>query len=135
MKPLLLSALILTATSVVARDTYPPVEVLLQTSTSVIGEPLEYPEGTPEVTMAIVTMQPGQDTGPHRHDAPLMAYVLEGEITVDYGAAGTRTYNPGDAFVEAFGSTHSGVNTGDGIARILAVFAGSDTVSNTVVEE
>jgi len=134
-KPLLPCALILAAAPVFAKDTYPPVDLLLQTDTSVIGEPLEYPAGQAEITMAIVTMQPGQETGQHRHDAPLAAYVLEGEITVDYGAAGTRVYKTGDAFVEAFRSTHVGVNTGLGIARILAVFAGSDHVSNTVTEE
>jgi len=67
----------------------------------------------------------------HRHDAPLAAYVLEGEITVDYGDKGTKTYTKGDAFVEAFQSPH----TGDGIARILAVFAGSDRVANTVADD
>ncbi|SLN51688.1 cupin domain-containing protein [Ruegeria meonggei] len=132
MKSLLLSALILAAAPALARDTYPPVDVLLQTETSVIGEPLEYPQGTPQITMAIVTMQPGQETGEHRHDAPLAAYVLEGEITVDYGEAGRKTYKSGDAFVEAYRSPHTGINTGVGIARILAVFAGSDSVSNTV---
>ncbi len=135
MKPLLTSVLILAATSAQAKDKYPPVELLLQTDRSVIGEPLEYPAGQAEITMAIVTMQPGQETGDHRHDAPLAAYVLEGEITVDYGPSGTRVYKAGDAFVEAFRSTHTGVNTGAGIARILAVFAGSDAVSNTVSEE
>ncbi|NVO57867.1 cupin domain-containing protein [Rhodobacteraceae bacterium B1Z28] len=135
MKPLLLSALILAASPVIARDTYPPVEVLLQTETSVIGEPLEYPEGTPQITMAIVTMKPGQKTGWHRHEAPLAAYILEGEITVDYGDVGRKTYNEGDALIEAFRSPHAGENTGDGIVRILAVFAGADGVSNTVTDE
>ncbi|WP_159090032.1 cupin domain-containing protein [Ruegeria sp. Alg231-54] len=63
----------------------------MQTDKSVIGEPLEYPDGTPQITMAIVTMQPGQKTGWHRHEVPLAAYMLEGEITVDYGDAGTKT--------------------------------------------
>ncbi|WP_299888996.1 cupin domain-containing protein [uncultured Ruegeria sp.] len=135
MKTLLLIALIFGAVPALARDTYPPVDVLLQTDSSVIGEPLEYPDGTPQITMAIVTMQPGQETGVHRHDAPLAAYVLEGEITVDYGDKGTKTYTKGDAFVEAFQSPHTGANTGDGIARILAVFAGSDNVANTVADD
>ncbi|WP_158541290.1 MULTISPECIES: cupin domain-containing protein [Ruegeria] len=135
MRTLLLSALILATTPVLARDTYPPVEVLLQTGKSVIGEPLEYPEGKAQITMAIVTMQPGQKTGWHRHEAPLAAYMLEGEITVDYGDAGTKTYKTGDALVEAFRSPHAGVNSGEDIARILAVFAGAEGVSNTVAEE
>ncbi len=130
MKYIFLAAFTLCATFASARDSYPPVEVLLQTETSVIGEPLEYPAGTPQVTIAIVTMQPGEKTGWHRHDVPLAAYILEGQVTVDYGNAGTRTYLAGDALVEAFRSPHNGANTGDGIARILAIFAGADGVSN-----
>ncbi len=128
-------ALILAAAPAFARDTYPPVDVLLQTDTTVAGEPLEYPAGKPQITMAIVTLQPGQKTGLHHHEAPLAAYILEGEITVDYGTAGIRVFRAGDALVEALHSSHAGENTGDGIARVLAVFVGSDSVSNTVAEE
>ncbi|WP_164661665.1 cupin domain-containing protein [Tropicibacter sp. Alg240-R139] len=131
MKHLLPAALICLAATAQAKDAYPPVHLLLQSTTSVIGEPLTYPEGTPQITMAIVTMQPGQKTGLHKHDAPLAAYILEGEITVDYGAAGTRTYRKGDALIEAFNSPHSGVNSGAGIVRILAVFVGATDVPNT----
>lgn len=117
-----------------ARDTYPPLDVLLSTSTTTIGQPFEYPVGTAKITAAIVTMQPGQATGWHEHDAPLFAYMLEGEITVDYGPDGKKTYKTGDSFVEAFKSDHNGQNTGTGIARILAVFAGADGTVNTVSE-
>lgn len=132
---MLLSALILATTPVLARDTYPSVEVLLQTGKSLISEPLEYPEGKAQKTMAIVTMQPGRKTGWHRHEAPLAAYMLEGEITVDYGDAGTKTYKTGNALVEEFRSPHAEENSGEDIARILAVFAGAEGVSNTVAEE
>ena len=117
-----------------ARDTYPPIEILVSSNESVIGEAIAYPQGPARITAAIVTMQPGQKTGWHRHDVPLFAYILEGEITVDYGEAGQRTYQTGDSFIEAFRSNHNGENTGSGIARILAVFAGADEVENTVAE-
>lgn len=126
--------LIFFASSVSAKDTYPPLDVLLSTSTSVIGQPLVYPAGTPQITSAIVTMVPGQQTGWHHHDVPLFAYILEGELTVDYGPDGTKTYEAGDSFVEAFRTEHNGVNSGSTITRILAVFAGSDTEKNTVSE-
>ncbi len=64
-----------------------------------------------------------------------MGYILEGEITVDYGPAGIKVFKAGDAVAEALNSPHAGENSGDGIARILAVFIGSDTVTNTVLEE
>jgi quercetin dioxygenase-like cupin family protein len=117
-----------------AKSTYPPVEVLLQTGKTVIGQEIAYPAGTPQVTAAIVTMQPGETTGWHRHDAPLFAYMLAGELSVDYGADGTRTYRAGDAFLEAFRSEHDGTNTGAEAARVLAVFMGAEGVKNTVMQ-
>lgn len=117
-----------------AKVSYPPLEVLLKTSETTIGQPIAYPEGVPQVTAAIITMVPGQETGWHRHDAPLFAYLLEGELTVDYGDAGVRIYREGDAFVEALKSGHDGTNSGSGEARILAVFMGAEGVANTVAE-
>ena len=63
----------------------------------------------------------------------MFGYILEGEITVDYGAAGTRVYRTGDALMEAIDVAHNGRNTGDGSARILAVFMGAEGVPNTVM--
>ncbi len=130
-----LSVVAFAATTATAKDTYPPLDVLLSTTTTTIGQPFEYPEGQAKITGAIVTMQPGQKTGWHKHEAPLFAYILEGEITVDYGPNGTKTYKTGDSFVEAFESEHNGQNTGDGITRILAVFAGAEGTPNTVSEK
>jgi len=127
-------ALALLAAPGLSKDSYPPVEVLLQTETSVIGQPIVYPKGPAQITVAIVTMQSGQKTGWHLHEAPLTAHMLEGELTVDYGADGTRVYREGDTLVEALGSRHQGTNTGAGIARIFVVFAGAVGTPNTVAE-
>jgi quercetin dioxygenase-like cupin family protein len=118
----LAGALGLAAGVALGRTTYPPVEVLLQTSTSVIGQPLAYPAGTPQVTAAIVTLAPGQATGWHHHAVPLLGYILEGELTVDYGPDGTRTYRPGDVFMEAFRTDHDGRSSSAGPVRLLAVY-------------
>jgi len=75
---------------------------LLSTGTTIVGETLHYPtDGPAHVTAAIVTLAPGAKTALHRHGVPLFAYVLEGEITVDYGDRGKRTYHQGDALMEA----------------------------------
>jgi quercetin dioxygenase-like cupin family protein len=117
-----------------AEDSYPPVDVLLQSETTIIGQEIVYPEGPAQITVAIVTMEQGQVTGWHRHEAPLAAHMLEGELTVDYGEDGPRVYKEGDTLIEALGSRHNGENTGDGIARILVVFAGAIGTPNTVSE-
>ena len=117
--------------SVSAKDSYPPLDLLLSTNVTTIGQKFFYPDGPAQITAAIITMKPGQKTGLHKHDAPLFAYIMEGELSVDYGAAGVKTYVAGDSFVEAFLTKHNGENTGTGIARILAVFAGGEGTPNT----
>src|SRR6202040_445680 len=95
----------------VAQD-YPAVPVLSAT-TSIVGETLHYPTSGPaHVTAAIVTLAPGAKTIMHKHGVPLFAYILEGELTVDYGDHGKRTYREGQALMEAMDAAHFGVNTG-----------------------
>lgn len=110
------------------------VTSLLNTSQTIIGQGIAYPTGAPaKVVSAIVTMLPGEETGWHKHDVPMFGYIIEGEVTVDYGAKGTRVYRQGDAVVEAVDWPHNGRNTGKVPARILAVFMGAEGVPNTVM--
>lgn len=107
---------------------------LLSTSDTVVGQPIVYPSSAPaKVTSAIVTMLPGEETDWHKHEIPMFGYILEGEVTVDYGSKGTRVYRKGDAVMEAIDWPHNGRNTGTVPARILGVFMGADGVPNTVM--
>jgi len=113
-------------------DDRPKVETLLQTGTTILGQPLGYPGGgAPRITAVIVTLEPGQDTGRHRHPVPLYGHVLAGELTIDYDGHGTKVYRTGDAFMEAIGTWHNGRNEGPETVRILAVFIGAEGVANT----
>jgi quercetin dioxygenase-like cupin family protein len=107
---------------------------LLDTGTTTLGQKFSYPAGPPHVTAVVVTMQPGESTGWHQHDVPMFCYMLEGEITVDYGKSGMRTYRQGDALMEAVDVAHDGRNTGAGPARVLVVFMGAEGVPDTVME-
>ena len=94
---------------------------------TVVGETLHYPTSGPaHVTAAIITLKPGAKTNLHKHGVPLFAYILDGEITVDYGDRGKRTYRRGDAFMEAMEMPHFGADAGAKPVRILAVFMGAD---------
>ncbi|MEI9900965.1 MAG: cupin domain-containing protein [Hyphomicrobium sp.] len=114
-----------------ARESVAP---LLATGQTIIGQPIAYPTGAPaKITSVIVTMLPGEETGWHRHDVPMFGYLLEGEVTVDYGDKGTRVYRQGEAVMEAIDVPHNGRNAGTVPARILVVFMGADGVPNTVM--
>ncbi len=113
--------------SAVAEVPLPRLTPLLASGTTVTGEVVRYPAGAPaKVTAAILTLQPGDETGWHTHGVPAFGYVLDGELTVDYGDKGRRTYRAGDALLEAMTVAHNGRNSGAGPMRILAVFMGTE---------
>jgi quercetin dioxygenase-like cupin family protein len=111
---------------------YPAVP-LLSTGTNILGETIRYPTSGPaHITAAIVTLAPGAKTIVHKHGVPLFAYILEGELTVDYGAHGTRTYAQGQAFMEAMEVAHFGLNNGTVPVRLLAVYMGAQGAENVI---
>jgi quercetin dioxygenase-like cupin family protein len=110
---------------------YPAVQ-LLSADKTVVGETIRYPSGDARVTASIVTLAPGARTIAHRHGVPMFAYILDGELTVDYGDKGKRTYRAGDALMEAMAVVHAGLNTGPGPVRILAVYMGATGASDVI---
>jgi quercetin dioxygenase-like cupin family protein len=113
-----------------------PTQELLNTSTTVLGETISYPTtGPAQVKASIVTIEPGAETKFHRHPAPMFAYILEGEVTVDYGAAGKRVFRKGEALMEGMNVAHRGTNLGTTTVSILAVHMGAEGTANVVLEK
>ena len=116
-----------------AQATEYPAKPLLSTGTSILGETIRYPKAGPaHVTAAIVTLAPGARTIMHKHGVPLFAYILDGELTVDYGSHGTRTYRQGQSFMEAMAVTHFGVNNSAQPVRLLAVYMGAKRAKDVI---
>ena len=133
----LIIALALAAGPAVAQDAGPakdyPAMPLLSTGTSILGETIRYPRtGPAHVTAAIVTLAPGGRTIMHRHGVPLFAYILEGELTVEYGERGARTYRQGESFMEAMAIAHFGVNNSTQPVRLLAVYMGAKRAKDVI---
>lgn len=113
-----------------------PARDLLSTGKTIAEETIAYPTtGPARVTASIVTIAPGTSTIVHKHGAPLFAYILEGEVTVDYGAAGKHTFKKGDAFMEAMTVMHKGMNLGTVPVSILAVYMGAEGTNNVIAEK
>jgi quercetin dioxygenase-like cupin family protein len=118
-----------------ARDAAPPsypAVPLLSTGKTIVGETIHYPSGPAHVTAAIVTLAPGGRTILHKHGVPLFAYILAGELTVNYGTHGTRTYKEGQSFMEAMDVAHYGINNGAQPVRILAVYMGATGAKDVI---
>lgn len=108
------------------------VKPLLETDLTILGQAFAYPAGRARITAARLTVPPGGIVLLHLHPVPLFVYILQGEIIVDYGSQGTRTYRKGDAFVEAFEWPHRARNGGKGNVEILTVYAGAEGVQNSI---
>jgi quercetin dioxygenase-like cupin family protein len=110
------------------------VKVLLsKAEQTILNQPLLYPTSGPaQVSSAVVTLLPGEETGWHRHDAPMYAYILEGTVQVSYDGGVVNIYKAGESIMEATGVFHNGKNIGTGVLRILVVNIGASGVENTV---
>ena len=94
---------------------------------TILDQPLHYPpsDKTPLITTSRITIAPGSALPTHSHSIPLWGYVIEGELTVDYGTRGKRIYKPNEAFMEATDWPQSGINAGREPVILLAVYMGA----------
>jgi quercetin dioxygenase-like cupin family protein len=116
----------------------PSVETLLVAERTTIGQDIVYPAGPGKVTAEIVTLPRGASTSLHLHAVPMFAYILEGQLVVEYEGVGEKRYRKGDVFVEAIDVAHRGRAAIRGNARkvkILVVYAGAAGTPNSEVIE
>jgi quercetin dioxygenase-like cupin family protein len=112
------------------------VTPLFRSSTNSAGQTIVYPLSHPaEVSILIVTIAPGKETGWHTHPVPLFGYVLSGEISVTIEGHGKQTFYEGDPLAECVNILHNGVNTGTVPVKLLIFVAGEKTVPFTVKQK
>ena len=102
---------------------------------NVLEQPIIYPTQPAEVTSAISVLQPGEETGWHKHMVPLHAYVMEGTSTMEFetdGGTQTRTFSKGDAWVGAADVWHNASNKTDQPVAVFVVFMGANGLENTI---
>jgi len=109
-----------------------PVQLLDAESRTLLGQRFKYPQKRrPEVSSSIVVLEPGQESGWHRHKVPTYTYVLEGAVTMEFDNAEVRELPAGSAFIESIGTWHNVTNKGSTPARLLMVFMGADGTVST----
>ena len=109
------------------------VEKLLQTDTTVIGQKIVFPTfPNAEVTICKVTIPPGKQTGWHKHEIPVFAYVEKGNLTVQLENGKEFHYAPNSTISEVFDSFHNGYNAGNEDVVLIAVYLGGKDVPLSV---
>ena len=59
---------------------------------TILGQDFKYPSGTPLIKAFDILIPAGKQTSLHSHAIPLYAYVVSGDLEVDYGSKGKRTF-------------------------------------------
>jgi quercetin dioxygenase-like cupin family protein len=94
-------------------------------SKTIIGQDYAYPNGTPLIESYLIELPPGQKTGIHLHQVPLLAYIISGRLETNYGSKGSKVSKAGDVFIEAIEWCHFGQTLGTEPLQILAIYLNS----------
>jgi quercetin dioxygenase-like cupin family protein len=101
------------------------VEPILKTDTTTIGQGFIYPDSQKdEITISKITIQPGKSTGWHKHEFPVFAYVLKGNLTVELENHKFVEFSENSSFSEVINTFHNGVNNGKVKVILIAFYLG-----------
>jgi quercetin dioxygenase-like cupin family protein len=107
------AALLVSPASIVHGQTGLERKVLLQQDLDIPGY---------ETLLVEVALAPGGREGRHRHPGTLVAYIAEGELTLEQEGLPTRTYKAGESGIIKPGQVHEGINHGRTPIKIFATF-------------
>ena len=85
----------------VAADNAPPAVVKPLLNKDLVGAPGK------ELILLTVEYVPGGSSLPHRHDAQVFVYVLEGEVTMQVKGSAPQLLRAGDTFYESPQDVHT----------------------------
>ena len=91
---------------------------------TILDQTYAYPTGAPLINSYSVTISAGKATDIHAHSVPVLAYVISGQMEVDYGSKGKRTIRAGESYVEAINWCHQARAAGGKPVKILVSYLG-----------
>lgn len=104
----------------------PSETLLLQSTEDALQNKIAYPtSGDARVTASILTLEPGQRGKVLEYETPMFGYVLEGEITLNYGRNGVREFRAGESMLQPMNRPFRTINEGGETAKILLVSMGA----------
>ncbi len=108
-------------------------DLLIDQEITVLDQVVVYPKkGAAEISSAITTLEPGQETGWQLHRIPVLVYVMSGTYTVEYEAGVTKEFPAGSSFMQAVKTNYNGVNKGEESVQLLTVYMGAAGKRNVV---
>ena len=84
---------------------------------------LDVPQAAPQQVEVLLREFPvGGSSGWHRHPGVEIAYLIEGEMTLEVEGQPVRRLTPGDSFMIPRGVAHNGANVGTVPARLAITY-------------
>lgn len=112
------------------------IEPILKTDTTTIGQKISYPHfQQDEVTISKITIPSGKSTGWHKHEFPVFAYILKGNLTVELENNKIMQFPENSSFSEVINTFHNGVNNGKDDVVLIAFFMSGKGVALSVHKE
>jgi len=94
---------------------------VIDTTKTVLGQPLALPEKDPELKVTLLEIAAGAKLPRHEHPWSRYAYVLAGDLQVTFDGGLVKQYHAGDFIVEGVKAWHYGENIGSGPVRLLVI--------------
>jgi quercetin dioxygenase-like cupin family protein len=123
---LFLMILLMAAPSALAQDQI-TVQTLSKGSVSWDGGSIQYPEGSPEITVVRIQVPEGAELSLHCHTVPLAAYVAKGAIEVTTSSNEKKIFRQGEAFIEVMNKWHRGLGAGKD-TQLIVFYAGQKDI-------
>lgn len=108
------------------------VTPLIKTTSSWDGRPIVYPDGQAEVTVLMVEIAPGGETGWHYHKVPSFGIVLEGTLEVTLKDGRVKRLKACEGLAEVVDTLHNGRNVGNDPVKIVVFYTGAAGLGLTV---
>lgn len=105
---------------------------VLETQTTITGQPIRFPQGDNQFAMVIAEVAPGGQVGRHMHPVPLAVYMLEGVLSIEMDGHAPHQFSAGQGFAEVTNTWHNGRNLTDRPVRFLIVFSGQKGTPNLI---
>lgn len=110
-------------------------QLLIDQQITVLDQEVVYPKkGAAQISSAITTLEPGQETGWQLHRIPVLVYVMSGTYTVEYEAGVTKEFPAGSSFMQAVKTNYNGINKGEEAVQLLTVYMGAEGKRNVVTQ-
>lgn len=114
-----------------AQETYNNPEArtndIFKSTTTWDGQPIVYPEGTPEVTLVELSIDDGFNTGYHCHPVVSFVHVLKGELQIQLYNGSKKAFKAGETFAEVIDTWHSGEAINGDVEALIYYVGEKDT--------